>query len=165
MKKILLLVLGLCLINCQQNKTVNNSNHNKKMLKVEINDIYYKAILNEYSERYKKISKGVLFSSFIKRGDTVLYWVGMTMQKANIEIIFRNNPYYFYDTINNHIVLFDTKIESFIMPSQLNFTCDTILNKYYTNNSSIFETWFMEYSRNDTIIRSKVLKTMPLIWQ
>ena len=150
------LIICLSWIGCAQN---TNSLDCKNLEKVEITDSCFINILKDYIKAFPFEGKGIYLATIKKSGDTVEYYVTTVFTKEELSTVLKNPPYYFYNLINNRIVIIDTKFEKYIKPGYVKFDCDTLLTKYYNTQekSGWREVYCIEFkSFSDTITRKAI---------
>lgn len=164
MKKLVnlsLIILFLLPLSCANKTNITHMSDKGGLMRVNLADTCIKAILNDYINVYSFDGKGIYLVNIKNYDDSVKYFVGMAFNEQDLKVFLKNAPYYFYDVMNQRIVIIDTKLEKFFTPQNYVFDSDTILNKYYDNKGRFREVYFKEFLKVGETVSSKVIHFDP----
>lgn len=138
-----------------------NKTYKEGLIPISLTDTCAKELLTEYIKAYPFDGKGVYLLNIMNYHDSIKYYIGVAFNQPQTSAFLKSAPYYFYDIINQRIVIVDTKLEKFIKPQNLMFESDTILQKYYDNKVKFREIYFMEYKKVSDSLSRKVIYFDP----
>jgi hypothetical protein len=147
-----------CLLWLGCSHKTNNSNC-EKLVKVEITDSCFNNILTDYIKAFPFDGKGIYLATIKSSNDTIKYYVSTVFTEQDINTLLKKTPYYFYDIINQRVVIIDTKFEKHFEPKCVKYDCDTVLKKYYDyqNIGSHREVYLVEFTKfADTLTKRAV---------
>ena len=152
----------LILQSCHQNSENHDCNN---MINVKITDKYLIDILTTYTDHFNFNGKGipiVTINNF--NADTTKYYIGIVFRKSEILSFFPQRSYFLYDTINQRLVIINSKLENFILFPNSKCESDTILNKYFFEENgppTLIESYTLQYDRVDSGLTRKVIYKFP----
>jgi len=155
-----LLALFIFCLGCRQNIKKFDC---EKLVKVEITDSSFKKILTEYIKAYNFNGKGIYLATIIRSNDTVKYYVDVSFTEQNLNTKLKHPPYYFYDIISDRVVIVHTKYEDYLKPIHVKFDCDTMLSKYF-DDDTVFrwrEVYLLEFAKWQDVITKKDVQFYP----